>query len=326
MSDRFDVEMKKENAAITERNTKKLAERAPNTFTILYREGEQTSRREYTEYFLEELETRSNNLITDINDRNEIDVRTSSYTYEVYLERNLWKTSSETRVDLRQILAHETDDRKIIELTESINKMQNELNSIINNPYTGENRDEYKLKILENVPNYMKDSFNIINYPKWGEVIEFDYNKLKAEMLDEYMKTGSKSKLDESYKNLLQDMEKFPNIYKIKNYRILEISEDMPYEIMEKKRLEREYAYELFNSDDYREILEKRINLNEARPVPPDNLTREQYLEWNSTVLKEWEILAKELWDSIPDKYKTTFNMILDNQGIHSYWVMNRML
>jgi hypothetical protein len=71
-------------------------------------------------------------------------------------------------------------------------------------------------------------------------VIEFDYDKLKAEMLDEYMKTGSKDKLDESYKILLQDMEKFPNLYKIKNHRILEISKiygvniDMPYEIIEK--------------------------------------------------------------------------------------------
>jgi len=280
MSDRFDVRMKEANAAIIERNTKKLSERAPNTFTILYREGEQTSRREYTEYFLEELKSRTNNSINDINDRNEIDVRINDYTYEVYLERNLWKTSDETRIDLRQILAHETADRRIIELTESINKMQNELNSMINNPYTGENRDEYKLKILENVPNYMKDSFNIINYPKWGEVIEFDYNKLKAEMLDEYMRTGSKSTLDESYKTLLQDMEKFPNLYKIKNYRILETSEDMPYEIMEKKRLEREYAYELLNSDEYGEIIQKRINLNEARPrLHPWLLTHPPYLQ-----------------------------------------------
>jgi len=325
MSDNFYIELDNFNTSIIETNNKKLAERKPDTFSILYREGEESSRMEYSEYFLEELTKRSNNLITDITDTNEIDVRTSNYTYEMYLERSLYKKRNETRVDLRKFLAPESSERRIIELTERKNKLQNEL-ALLNNEigqlnnqsYTHEHRDEYKLKILENVPNYMKDSFNIINYPKWGELIEFDYDKLKAQMLDKYMKTGSKNTLDESYKILLQDMEKFPNLYTLKNYKILEISKDMPYEIMEENRIEREYRLQLLQSPEYAIIQIKIYNLKEARPIPEENITREDYEVWRSTILKEWETLVKELWDTIPEKYKTAFTMSLGPMGIHT--------
>ena len=330
MSDTFYLD--KINAEITEKNKRKLADIQPNTFSILYREGGETSKIQYSEYFLEELMRRSNNSITDITDANEIDVRTSSYTYEVYLERNLHKTRdelrNETRADLRKILAPERSDTRIIELTHRKNELQNELRRIIlvelqqlnEHPYVHEHRDEFNLKMLENVPSYMKDSFTIVNYPKWGEVIEFDYDKLKAEMLDEYMKTGSKDKLDESYKILVQDMEKFPNLYKIKNNRILEISKDMPYELMEKERVHREYCLQLSQSSEYAEIRLKIYDLRQSRPVPTENATREQYEEWRSTVYKEWEDMAKQLWDTIPEKYKTAFNMKLDSRGIHRYF------
>jgi hypothetical protein len=133
------------------------------------------------------------------------------------------------------------------------------------------------------------------------------------------MKSGSKDKLDESYKILLQDMEKFPNLYKIKNNRIFEITKDMPYEIMEKKRLECEYRIQLANSDEYMEICVKRYNLRESRPMPLENATNEQHQLWRSTVFKQWEDLAKQLWDTIPEKYKTAFKMRLDCHGIHSF-------
>ena len=320
MSDNFYRELDKVNSEIVENNNKKLAERPPNTFSILYREGGESSKIQYSEYFLEQLIKLSNNSINDITDTNEIDVRTSTYTYEIYLERLLHKTrnelSNETRTDLRKILAPESSDSRIIELTQRKDELQNELRSIFvelnhlnQQQYTHEHRNEFNLKMLENVPNYMKNSFNIINYPKWGEVVEFDYNKLKAEMLDEYMKTGSKDLLDESYKILLQDMEKFPNLYSVKNHKILGISKDMPYEIMEKERLQREYCLQLSQSPEYAEISLKIYNLRESRPT--ENATREQ--------IQAWEVLVKELWDSIPDKYKTAFNMKVDSRGIHSF-------
>jgi hypothetical protein len=319
MSNNFYQELDKANSEIIENNKKKLADKPSNTFCILYREGEESYKMEYSEYFLEEFVKRSNNSITDITDNNELDVRTSNYTYEMYLERSLHKTRdelNEPRVDLRRFLGPESSDRKIRELTERKNQLQNELRSIFveihelnERPYVHEHRDEYKLQMLENVPNYMKDSFNIINYPKWGEVIEFDYDKLKGQMLDEYMKTGSKDTLEESYKILLQDMEKFPNLYRIKNHKILEISKDMPYEIMEKNRLHREYCLQLLQSTEYSEISLKIHDLRESRPT--ENATQEQ--------IQEWAALVKELWGSIPEKYKTAFNMRLDSRGIHSY-------
>lgn len=324
MSDNLYEELDKINAKTVENNNKKLADKSPNTFCILYREGKESYKMEYSEYFVEELVKRSNNSITDITRTNEIDVRTSSYTYEMYLERSLLRTHDEARVDLRRFLGPESSDKKIRELIERKNQLQNELISIqvemsqLNEQaYVHEHSDEFNLKMLENVPSYMKDSLNIINYPKWGEVIEFDYDKLKAEMLDEYMKTGSKDTLDESYKILVKDMEKFPNLYKIKNHRILEISKiygdniDMPYEIMEKNRLHREYCLQLSQTAEYAGIRLRIYDLNRSRPTLEDNATREQ--------IQEWEVLAKELWDTIPEKYKTAFNMKLDSFGIHTF-------
>jgi hypothetical protein len=320
MSDHFYQELDKANSEIIENNKKKLSDKPPNTFCVLYREGEESYKMEYSEYFLEELVKRSNNLITNITDNNEIDVRTSSYTYEMYLERSLHKTRdelrNEPRVDLRRFLDPESSDKKIRELTERRNQLQNELrtisvemNQLNERPYVHEHRNEFNLKMLEDVPNYLKDSLNIINYPKWGEVIEFDYDKLKAKMLDDYMKTGSKDTLDESYKILLQDMKKFPNLYRIKNNRILKISKDMPYEIMEKNRLHREYCLQLSQSTEYTGISLRIYDLRESRPT--ENATQEQ--------IKEWEVLVKELWDSIPEIYKTAFNMKLDSFGIHTF-------
>ena len=323
MADDINREIDRVNQLIIEENNGRRAALSPNTFSILYREGAESSDIEYSDYFLEELENRSKN--TNILADSEINLRTSNYTYDLYLESRLLSKPNETRSDLRKILVPETNARKISELTRRKNQLQdelntinNELNSIVNNePYTSEHRDEGKLRVLENVPNYFKDSFMIINYPKWGEVIEFDYDKLKAEMLDEYMRTGSKGALEDSYKNLLQHMEKFPNLYKIRNFRILKIAEDMPYEIMEKNRREREYRFQLLESAEFQDILIKINDLREARPIPPENATRQQIQEWRSTVLNEWEVLAKELWDTIPEKYKIAFNMSLSSSGIY---------
>jgi len=326
MSDDINRIIDRVNQSIIGENNRRRAALSPNTFSILYREGAESSSIEYSDYFLEELENRSKN--TNILADSEINLRMSNYTYDLYLESRLFSKPNETRSDLRKILVPETGPRRISELTRRKNQLQdelnainNELNSIVNNEaYTSEHRDEGKLRVLENVPNYFKDSVMIINYPKWGEVIEFDYDKLKAEMLDEYMRTGSKGTLEDSYKNLLQHMEKFPNLYKIRNFRILKVAEEMPYEIEEKIRREREYRFQLLESAEYRDISRKIYDLGEARPIPPENATHEQTQEWRSTVLKEWEVLAKELWDTIPEKYKVAFNMSLNSSGIYGVY------
>jgi hypothetical protein len=104
-------------------------------------------------------------------------------------------------------------------------------------------------------------------------------------------------------------MEKYPNLYRLKNHKILEISKDMPFEIMERDRLHREYCLRLSQSTGYAEISLKIYNLRESRPTV--DATHEQY--------EEWETLVKELWDTIPEKYKTAFNMSLDSRGIHTF-------
>jgi len=129
MSDHLYEQLDKLNAEIVENNNKKMADMSPNSFSILYREGEESSKMEYSEYFLEELVKRSNNTITDITDSNELDVRTSRITYEMFLERSLHKTRNETRVDLRKILGPESSDKKIRELTERKNQYIRKYNS-----------------------------------------------------------------------------------------------------------------------------------------------------------------------------------------------------
>jgi uncharacterized alpha/beta hydrolase family protein len=91
MTDTTDVQtsLRRINDEMLELINKKKAERVPNTFSILYREGailhregEDSSCLDYSSYFLHELERRNGKSVDD-----ELGIRTNPLTYDMYLEQ-----------------------------------------------------------------------------------------------------------------------------------------------------------------------------------------------------------------------------------------------
>lgn len=298
---------------------KKKTERDPDTFSILYRTGSGSSQLEYSEYFLDELERRQGHSVDK-----EIDVRTNPNTLDIYLERRLVSFGSSQPNDFRKLLRSQTNVTVIEDLRSRINRLENELNDTrdkleaANNqePYTGDNKNEYFLEMCENIPNILKNSFTIVNYPEWGEVIDFDYTKLKAEILDEYMKTNCKETLINSYNKLLNVMDKFPTRYTIRNKPIVEVKSEKPYEIIEQENLEIERRNRLVNGEVYRELSIRLCDLVERKPMFPGNLytyvnnryiipenNRPQFLEYQTT-LNAWKDEMRNFYINLPDEYK----------------------
>ena len=118
------------------------AGRHPDTFTIMYREGPGSFSLDYSDYFLDELKSRTGNSFDD-----EIDIRTSPVTWELSLERRLLSLGDRP-----------SNYRNILKPDES--------------------NGEDNLKFYENVPNILRNVVTIVNYPNWGETVEFNYNKL----------------------------------------------------------------------------------------------------------------------------------------------------
>jgi len=313
---------------------KKKSERIPDTFSILYRTGPGSSHLEYNQHFLDELERRQGQSVDK-----EIDIRTNPTTYDIYLERRLLLFGNSQPNDYRKLLRSQTNLTVIEDLRQRIDRLESELHdsrrelAAANNqePYTGDNKQEYSLELCENIPNILKNSFTIVNYPEWGEVIDFDYTKLKADMLDEYMKTNSKETLDVSYNRLLEIMEKFPTKYTIRNKPIVEVKSEKPYEILEQEDIEIELQNRLINTEYYREISTRVCNLVERKPMFPGNLyiyennryiipenNRPQFLEYE-TSLHAWKDEMRNFYITLPDIYKELpmLKMVLVSHAIN---------
>ena len=313
---------------------KKKTERDPDTFSILYRTGSGSSRLEYSDYFLDELERRQGHSVDK-----EIDVRTNPNTLDIYLERRLLSFDNSQPNEYRKLLRSQTNLSVIEDLTNRLHILENELNDTrhelqaANNqePYTADNKQEYSLEMCENIPSILKNSFTIVNYPDWGEVIDFDYMKVKAEMLDEYMKTNCKETLTNSYNRLLNVMEKFPTKYTIHNKPLVEVKSEKPYEIIEQEHLEIERRNRLVNGEVYRELSIRLCDLVERKPMFPGNLytyvnnryiipenNRPQFLEYQTT-LNAWKDEMRNFYTTLPDEYKEVgmLKMVLLSHSIN---------
>jgi len=286
---------------------KKIKETGDN-FTIMYRTDAGSSELEYSEYFLNELEERQGK---ELEEEKEIDIRTSPITWKLFLERNLLSVGEHSD-DYRKILTPQTNLIGIDRITREIHRAEEILeglraelharNEIADRGefYGGDADREYKLSMVTDIPLLLKNSFNIINYPKWGEYVEFDYNKLKAEMLDEFIKTGSKDILDTKYKTLLQVMEKFPNKFNLKSEKIIEVTAEKPYELIHEEDNRVRRAHELMNTPYYLEVMGNIRQIIERKPEPEDGTTD----AWRAS-LANWKNELKELYNGLREEYKT---------------------
>ena len=302
---------------------KKKADAGDN-FTVLYRTDSGSSELQYSEYFLDQLETRQGK---ELDEEKEIDIRVNPITWELFLERDYF-TIGEHPIDYRKILMPQTNIMQIERVTREIQQTYEKLealraelqgrNEVANRGehfYGGDADREYKLSMVADIPSLLKDSFNIVNYPKWGEYVEFDYNKLKAEMLDEFIKTGSKDALDTKYNTLLHIMEKFPNKFNLKSEKIIEVTAEKPYELINEEIMKIRRENELTNTPYYHEILDKIREIRLRKPENPENMDdNDQVAAWRIS-LESWRNELKEFYNTITEEYKQiqTINLILSS-------------
>lgn len=286
---------------------KKCLEKKVDTFSILYRSGSMNKKNNPDtivhngETFIEYLTPLlTGNFAEDISDyfknrlieggvdiTNDITIRTCSLSWTVYFE-----------------LYHNiVEDRTLSDLLSNEN-----LNSY----------PSYNVDIIENIPMCLFDKFNIINYPKWGEVVVFNYDKLKAEILDNYIISGSKESLEKSYKEVLDIMEKFPNKYNLLTEKTIEVSAvsgfnaDKPIEIIREEKRITDLRY----TPIFDKLLEEKREFERNKPSTDEegvyiiengrHVRGPNYDSWN-TRYQEWVSAYKNWYNNIDQDYKLCF-------------------
>jgi hypothetical protein len=147
-----------------------------------------------------------------------------------------------------------------------------------------------KYRIEENIPLCLKPYTRILNYHSWGEVLYIDYNHMKAELLDTYVKSGDITQLQMSFNQINELQKQYPNTY-MKDYvpRIVDFHVKEPLEISEEKYERAQYIISLFKSDEGRSVLQAIQEFNDRFPEPPTNgqITPDYELQrerWNDDV------------------------------------------
>jgi hypothetical protein len=268
----------------------KILEKKADTFSILYRSGTMYKKNDPQTLFL------TGNFAEDISDyfknrlieggvdiTNDIAIRTSSLSWTIYFE-----------------IYHSVVEGDLL--------AREDLNSHPN----------YEVNIIENIPMCLFDKFHIINYPRWGEVVIFNYDKLKSEILDNYIISGSRDLLEKSYKEVLDIMEKFPNKYNVLTEKIIEVTAvsgvniDKPIEIVR----EEQRILNLRHTDNFKRLLEEKREIERNKPDPDEegvyiiengrHVKGPNYDNWKIRH-SEWQIRYTNWYENIDQDYKLCF-------------------
>ena len=268
-----------------ENMAKKIAEKKANTFSILYRSGSIKKQADdmpvsenpdtnFTGKFTEDISDYFKNRLIEggIDITDEISIRTCPLSWSIYFE---------VYCGLVKI----------------------EGSSISTNDLFNNNRVDFvkpcEMNIIENIPMCLFNKFNIINYPEWGEVVMFNHDKLKSELLD---KCGvSKENMESSYKEILDIMKNFPNKYNILSETIIDIIAKKPIEIIREE-------HKILN---LRKTVEFKRLLEEKRAIELQEPTGDGYFNENGRYVKDPNY---DSWKTTRDKwvesYKTWFSNI----------------
>lgn len=282
-----------------ENMAKKVLEKTPNTFSILYRSGS--------------IEKKSEPLIPEADNAQDIEIPdmyfTGKFTEDIsdYFKNRL----IEGGVNITDDISIRTSPLSwYIYFEVYYGLVQIETSSISTNDLFNNNREDYiepcEMKIIENIPMCLFDKFNIINYPEWGEVVMFNYDKLKSEILDKYAITGSKDIMEKSYSDLLNIMDKFPNTYNILSERIIDLIAKKPVEIT----MEEDRILNLRNTEIFKRLLEEKRGIEENKPDPDEEHGRRvkgvNHDNWQ-TRYNEWVTTYKSWFSNIEQDYKLCF-------------------
>jgi len=303
-----------------ENMAKKIDEKKANTFSILYRSGPIKKEAEphilgadnipvienldtnFTGKFTEDISDYFKNRLIegDIDITDEISIRTSPLSWTIYFE---------VYCGLVQI----------------------DGSSLSTNDLFNNNRVDFikacEMNIIENIPMCLFDKFNIINYPNWGEVVMFNHDKLKSELLDKCAITGSTENMESSYQEILDIMKNFPNKYNMLSETIIDVIAKKPIEITR----EENRILNLRNTVEFKRLLEEKraIELQERTSDGEGVFILENgrhikgpnYDSWK-TSHDEWVKTYKSWFSNIEQDYKLCFKacyekmMILDRDYI----------
>jgi len=274
-----------------ENMAKKILETKPNTFSILYRSGTITNKG-LTGIFTEDISDYFKNRLLEggIDITNEMDIRTSPLSWTVYFE-----------------------------VYNSL--VQIEGSSISTNDLFNNNREDFiepcKMEIIENIPMCLIDKFNIVQYPEWGEVVRFDYDKMKSEILDKYMNSGSKEMMKNSYKEIMDIMKEFPNKYNILSEKIIDLRMKKPIEITR----EEDRIINLRHTDGFQRLMHVKRKLDREEPEPNEegvfilhngrHVNGPNYDNWKKR-RAEWIAKYKAWFHNIDHDYKLCFNALCE--------------
>lgn len=278
-----------------ENMSKKVLEKKPNTFSILYRSGTITNK-DLTGIFTEDISDYFKNRLLEggVDITNEISIRTSPLSWTIYFE-----------------------------VYNSL--VQIEGSSISTNDLFINNREDFvepcKMKIIENIPMCLIDKFNIVQYPEWGEVVRFDYDKMKSEILDKYMNSGSKEMMKNSYTEILDIMEEFKNKYNILSEKIIDLRMKKPIEITR----EEDRIFNLRHTDEFKRLLEEKKEMDRNKPEPDEegvyilhngrHINGPNYDNWKRR-RGEWLAKYKAWFNNIKQDYKLCFKALGQNHLI----------
>jgi hypothetical protein len=169
-----------------------------------------------------------------------------------------------------------------------------------------------EMNIIENIPMCLFDKFNIINYPEWGEVVTFNYDRIKSDLLDKSVISGSTENMEKSYQDILDIMKKFPNTYNVLSERLLDAVAKKPFEITR----EENRILNLRNTVEFMRMLEEKraIELQEQTADGEGVFIIENglhvkgpnYDSWKKSH-DEWATSYKDWFSNIEHDYKLCF-------------------
>jgi hypothetical protein len=288
-----------------ENMAKKVLEKNPNTFSIVYRRGPSKTMRSppileaEEEFPIEHTNTHFTGKFTDdiseyfrnrlieggVDITDDIAIRTSPLTWNIYFEVSCGLVQMEgSTISTSDLLKH------------------NPTNFV--EPCT--------LHILENIPMCLFTKFNIIHYPSWGEVVMFQYDALKSEILDHYILSGSDETMRKQYQKLLDTMKQFPNTYTLLSEKILNTLPEKPFEITR----EETRILQLRTTRAFQKLLEEKREIEAKKPDPDadgvysieDGVERKgpNYTTWKTNHAK-WVATYTAWFANIEHEYKLCF-------------------
>ncbi len=260
-----------------EKLQEKKASRDTKTFSVFLRDGS-GQELEFQNWVYEEVCRRSSMNPDWTDDTSEFEFRSHPILWEVYQEFNY---------------SIDRDGRDFLKLPQE--------------RYPPSETPTYTFRIEENIPLALKPYTRILDFHSWGEILYFDYDAMKVEILNSCVKSGNINELQTRYDEIKQFQERYPNKY-LKNYegKCVRIQASKPQEIYDEQQARLQNTINIIESDEGRNVLNAIEQFNSRFPeapmpgeIPSD--IQQQRETWNADVLNWYNSIQTESLRNLVD-------------------------